>query len=217
MNRRLFCSGGLAAVVTARDAARSLAHAAQDTDPRVKGLPGWHVQNGKAESWRVEGSGISCVAPKGGYLTTDRQYGDFIISLEYKLPPGGNSGVGIRYPPGGHPSNAGIEIQLLDDDDPQYKNLKPAQYNASIYLLVPPMKRAARPAGEWNQLVIRCEGPLIEVRLNGVTVQHANADDYPTAPEGKTPLAKLPRRGCIGLQSHGDSPVDFRNVSITEL
>jgi hypothetical protein len=213
MNRRRFCSGGLAALAAAPVLTQA---AAQDAAPRVKGLPGWHIQNGKAESWRAEGSTISCVAPGGGYLTTDREYADFIISLEYRIPPGGNTGVGIRYPPGGHPSATGTEIQILDDDAPMYKNLNPAQYNASIYMHVPPMRRAAKPPGEWNQLVIRCQGTRIEVRLNGVTVQNVNTEDYPKAPPEKIALAKLPRRGCIGLQSHGD-PVEFRNVSITEL
>jgi hypothetical protein len=182
----------------------------------VKGLPGWHVQNGKAEAWKAEGKTIDCVAPGGGFLTLDKEYGDFELSVEYRIPAGGNSGIGVHYPPGGHPSETGFEVQILDDDAPQYKNLKPAQYNGSIYKLVPPKARAAKPPGEWNRLVIRCQGPRIRVRLNDVELQNVNADEQTTAEGDLTPLAMRPRRGCIGLQSHGD-PVSFRNFTLREL
>jgi hypothetical protein len=180
-------------------------------------LSGWHVQNGRAEAWKANGELISCVAPQGGYLTSDREYGDFVLRLEYRIGPGGNSGVGIRYPRGGHPSSAGMEVQILDDTDPKYRNLKPAQYNCSIYKLSPPKARAANPPGQWNRLEIRCQGPRIIVRLNGTEVQNVNADEHAAPPEPELqPLAKRPRRGCIGLQSHGDL-VDFRNIEIREL
>ena len=181
-----------------------------------KDLGGWHVQAGKLESWKANGDMISCVSPGGGYLTSDKQYGDFELRLEYRIPPGGNSGVGIRYPPGGHPSTAGMEIQILDDEAPQFKKLKPAQYNGSIYKLSPPKARAARPPGDWNRLAIRCQGPMIVIHLNGTEIQKVNADEQTTAEADLTPLARRPRKGCIGLQSHGD-PVDFRNIEIKEL
>src|SRR5205085_6922010 len=149
-----------------------------------------------------------------GFLTMDRQYGNFELKLEYRIQAGGNSGIGVHYPPGGHPSTTGMEIQILDDDAPKHKNLHPAQYNGSIYKLVPPKRKAAKPPGEWNRLEITCKDPWITVKLNGVEIQHANRDEYATAEEGITPLAKRPRRGCIGLQSHGD-PVEFRAISIT--
>jgi 3-keto-disaccharide hydrolase len=181
-----------------------------------KDLGGWHVQSGKLEAWKANGEMISSVSPGGGYLTSDKQYGDFELRLEYRIPPRGNSGIGIRYPPGGHPSTAGMEIQLLDDDAPQYKNLKPSQFNGSIYKLVAPKARAAKPAGEWNKLAIRCQGPMIVIHLNGTEIQKVNADEHTTAEGDLVPLARRPRKGCIGLQSHGD-PVDFRGLEIKEL
>jgi hypothetical protein len=202
--------------VTMEQEGRGQSSTAVGPNATVQGLKGWHVQNGKPEVWKVDGNVIRCVAPGGGFLTTDREYGDFEVSLEYRIPPGGNTGVGIRYPPGGHPSTTGMEIQILDDDAPKHRNLKPSQYNGSIYHLVAPKAKAAKPAGEWNRLVIRCQGPRIEVHLNGVEIQNVNADDYPTAENNLVPLAKRPRKGCIGLQSHGD-PVEFRSVSIREL
>jgi hypothetical protein len=192
---------------------------AQDTirpEDRVPGLAGWHVQEGSASVWRYDGKVISTIAGKGGFLTMDQQYGDFELKLEYRIQTGGNSGIGVHYPPGGHPSTTGIEIQILDDDAPKHKGLKPAQYNGSIYKHVAPKSRAAKPPGKWNKLEIRCKDPWITVKLNGVEIQHVNRNDYPMAESTATPLAKLPRKGCIGLQSH-DDPVEFRAVKIKQL
>lgn len=185
-------------------------------EDRVPGLPGWHVQEGSASVWRYDGKIISCIPGKGGFLTMDKEYADFDLSLEYRIQSGGNSGVGVHYPPGGHPSTTGMEIQILDDDAPKHKDLKPSQYNGSIYKLVPPKARAAKKPGEWNRLEIRCKGPWINVKLNGVEVQNVNRDDFQTAEGTDIPLAKRPRKGCIGLQSH-DDPVEFRNISIKGL
>jgi hypothetical protein len=184
-------------------------------DPPVKGLPGWHVQEGKAECWKFE-HGVISSAPGGGFLTMDKEYGDFHLTLEYRMKAGGNSGVGVHYPPGGHPSTTGIEIQVLDDDAPAHKNIKPTQANGSIYKHVAPLRKAAKPLGEWNKMEITCKDPWIDVKLNGIGIQHANRDEYPNTEGNGIPLAKLPRKGCIGLQSHGEA-VEVRNVHIKGL
>jgi len=179
-------------------------------------LSGWHVLNGKIEAWKANGNLISCVAPGGGWLTSDQEYGDFELRLEYRIGPGGNSGVGIRYPGKGDPAHVGIEIQILDDAAPQYRNLKPAQYNAGIYYQAAATQKAARPPGEWNRYEIRCQGSRIRVKLNGTVVQDIDVEQYQTGEGGYTPLAKRPRRGHVGMQSHGDQ-VDFRNVALRTL
>ena len=179
-------------------------------------LSGWHVQNGKLEAWKANGEMISCVAPGGGWLTSDKEYGDFVLRLEWKIGPGGNSGVGIRYPGTGDPAHAGMEIQILDDSDPRYKNLKPAQYCGGIYYQAAPTARAAKAPGEWNRYNIRCQGSVIRIRLNGMEIQNVDVATKTTAEGNYKPLAERPRRGYIGLQSHGDQ-VDFRNIEIREL
>jgi len=183
---------------------------------RVSGLSGWHVQEGSPDVWRFDGKVISCTAGRGGFLTMDDQYGDFELKLEYKIQAGGNSGIGVHYPPGGHPSTTGFEIQILDDNAPKHRGLKPAQYNGSIYKFAPPLRKAAKPPGEWNRMDVICKDPWITVKLNGVEIQHVNLDDFTTADGAETPLAKRPRRGCIGLQSH-DDPVEFRSIKIRAL
>lgn len=208
-------------------------------------LTGWHVQNGKMECWKLlteevvvparrkggilgkifgaksparkaKEVMISCVTPGGGWLTSDKEYGDFELHLEYRIPAGGNSGLGIRYPAVGDPAHVGMEIQILDDDAAEYKNLKAAQYNGGIYYQSPAKSRAAKAPGEWNRYVVRCQGPRIQVWLNGVQIQDVNVEEFKTGQGGYKPLAERPRRGYVGMQSHGHR-VDFRNIEIKEL
>jgi hypothetical protein len=181
-------------------------------------LSGWHVEGegAKLSAWKANGELISCVAPGGGFLATDREYGDFELKLEYRIPPAGNTGVGIRFPRGGWPSVDGMEIQILDDDAPQYKDLKPEHRCGSIYTFVGPKVKAFKPAGQWNRMVIRCRGEEVVVRLNGREVTRARMSEHPETGKGTVALKDRPRRGLIGLQSHGD-PVDFRNIQVREL
>jgi hypothetical protein len=180
-----------------------------------KDLSGWHAKDGKIESWKADGDVLACVAGGGGWLTTDKEYGDFILKVDWKIPAGGNSGVGIRYPEKGDPAHAGMEIQVLDDDAPQYKNLNPAQYSGGIYYQVAPNKEKKKlnPPGEWNSYEITCKGALVIIKLNGVEIVRADVDKETEGKGGHKPLSQRPRKGFIGLQSHG-SRVEFKNVKI---
>ncbi len=179
-------------------------------------LSGWHAEGGQIESWSVQDGVLSCVAPGGGFLTSDSLYGDFILTLDWRIFAGGNSGVGLRYPSDTHVSQAGMEIQILDDGAEIHKDIKPAQHTGSIYLQVPARQGAAKPVGEWNRYTITCQGPLVVIVLNGQEVVRANMDQETEGHEGLTPLAQRPRSGHIGLQSH-DTRVDFRNIQIKKL
>jgi hypothetical protein len=177
-------------------------------------LSGWHVESGKFESWQANKDSISCVKPGGGYLATDAEYGDFRLHLDYRLlTAGGNSGVGLRFPRGGWPSTEGMEIQLIDEDPARHPDLKPVHANCSVYSFVAPKARASKPVGEWNRLQIFCKGPRLQVTLNGVEVQSVDLDQQTALGKGKLPLSQRPRRGLIGLQSHGD-PVEFRAIEL---
>jgi len=214
MDRRAFCLTCLALPALALRPAAAKRKFRQLYNGRD--LSGWHVESGKLEAWKADGEVISTVGKGGGYLATDAEYGDFELRLEYRIPKAANSGVGLRFPRGGWPSTQGMEIQLLDDDAPQYKDLHPSQYNGGVYGHVAPKTRAAKPPGAWNRLEIRCKGPEVRVKLNGVEIQDINMDEH-TQPGSKSPsLAQMPRRGLVGLQHHGD-PVDFRKIEIREL
>lgn len=181
-----------------------------------KDLTGWAVKDGKLESWKAEGPILACVAGGGGWLRTEKEYADFELQLEYKIPAGGNSGVGLRFPLVGDPAHIAMEIQILDDDHEQYKNLNPAQYTGGIYYQVAPKKKAIKPSGEWNKFHIVCNGPEVRIKLNGVEIINANMDRETVGHGNRMPLSQRPRSGFLGFQSHG-SRVEFRNVRIKVL
>jgi len=180
-------------------------------------LSGWEgAGQDAAKCWKVEDGTLVCTGQPGPWLRSKREYGDFNLRLEYKLKPGGNSGVYVRVPldgdhrgkelSGGKPS--GIEVQLLDDVAERYKELKPYQYCGSLYAIVPASPRVGRAAGRWNSFEIDCRGTDYRIVHNGVTVVDAKGE---ATPELKERLL----RGYLGLQNHSEE-VWFRNLRIAE-
>ncbi len=182
-----------------------------------KDLSGWKAIDAKKDVWSAADGLIVCGGDGGGWLGTDKEYGDFVLRLEYRLKPGGNSGVYLRAPNTGWISRVGMEIQLLDDFDAQYAKLDFYQYTGSIYHVVPPTQRASKPAGEWNSIEIRAEGRQVVVVLNGKKIVDADLDRClkdPAVAKEHTGLTRT--AGKVGLQSHTDR-VEFRNLRIKEL
>jgi hypothetical protein len=81
------------------------------------GLVGWQQIGGAADAWRYERGVLFCEGKGGGWLSTLGSYDNFELSLEFRVPAGGNSGVFLRAPHEGDPAYTGMEIQLLDDYD----------------------------------------------------------------------------------------------------
>lgn len=183
-----------------------------------KDLNGWKVYAGKPESWTAADGLLVCTGAKGGgWLGTRRDYADFVLRLEYRLRPGGNSGVYLRAPETGWISRAGMEIQILDDNDPRYAKLDFFQYTGSIYHAAAPTRRAGKPAGQWNAMEIRCAGRHVVVTLNGKKVQDADLDWLRREPEVAKEHPGLARTtGRIGLQNHSER-VEFRRLRVKEL
>lgn len=167
----------------------------------VQGLPGaFTVQNGVLIGHRK-------TKALAYWLSTNESHRDFDLRLQYKLKPGGNSGVFIRVPSyKGRTSRQGMEIQLLDDGASQGS---PSVGNTgAIYQVVAPKTFAARPAGEWNDLEITCSGNLVKVTLNGKELNNVNMSEVPG-------LKNRPLEGYIGLSAHTDT-VAFRNIRLRE-
>src|SRR5262249_3970732 len=182
-----------------------------------KDLTGWKKYDTKADVWSAQDGLIVCSGKGGGWLGTDRDYADFVLRLEYRLTPGGNSGVYVRAPETGHISRVGMEIQILDDNAPQYARLDFYQYTGSIYHVVAPTRRAGKPAGEWNTLEIRALGRQVVVILNGKKIVDADLDRCLTDPAVAREHPGLARTtGRIGLQSHSER-VEFRNLRVKEV
>jgi len=180
-------------------------------------LKGWKAFAAKKDVWTVEQDLIVCQGNGGGWLGTEQEYANFELRLQYRLKPGGNSGVYIRAPKEGHISRVGMEIQLLDDTHPNYAKIDFYQYTGSIYHVVPPSRRASKPAGQWNDITIRAEGRQVTVILNGKKIVDANLDHYLGDPAVAKEHPGLSRTtGHIGLQSHTDR-VEFRNVRLKRI
>jgi hypothetical protein len=180
-----------------------------------KDLSGWR-EIGSQGGYLVEEGKLICT-PKGRFLYTEREFADFHLKFDFKLTPGANNGVAIRAPLEGDPAYVGMEIQILDDNHPRYKDrLRPAQYHGSIYDVVPAKRGFLKPAGEWNREEIIAEGTRVRVILNGVTIVDADLAkiEDPQVRE-RHPGLRRPK-GHLGFCGHGDR-VEFRNVRIKEL
>lgn len=180
-----------------------------------KTLEGW---NGSTKGYTVEDGAIKCLAKGGGFLYTDKEYGDFHLKLEFKLTPGANNGIGIRAPKGGDPAYVGMELQVLDDTAPQYKNLKEYQYHGSIYGVVPAKRGHQKPVGEWNKQEVIAKGNRIKVILNGETIVDADIQEAstPKTLDGQNHPGLKREKGHIVFCGHGHD-VWFRNIEIKEL
>jgi hypothetical protein len=162
-----------------------------------KDLTGWKsVGRGH---WRVEDGAIAGVNDKekpGNYwLMTEAEYGDFILRLKFWVSAKANSGVAIRDPSHGAgpqtPAHLGYEIQIID---------RPGQKmpTGSIYTIQPAIDGLHR-SEQWNEMEIRCQGPHIEVWLNGVKAAET---------EHTRSL-----RGAVGFQLHDrEELVKFKDV-----
>ncbi|MBY0503856.1 MAG: DUF1080 domain-containing protein [Bryobacteraceae bacterium] len=182
-----------------------------------KSLKGWQLVGGHGQGYLVEDGSIVCPADGGGNLLTDREYGDFILRLEYKLSPGGNNGVGIRTPLTGDAAYVGMEIQVLDDQHAMYKGkIKPEQHTASIYDVFPARTGFQKPAGEWNEEEIHVEGRRVKITLNGVVTIDANLDNVKEAAVLKKHPGLLRTSGYLGFLGH-NTRVEYRNIRLREL
>jgi len=180
-----------------------------------KDLAGWI---GATDSYEVVDGAVRCKPGHGGNLLHEREYKNFVARLEFRLPPGGNNGLAIRTPSADVDSAyEGVELQVLENDAPQYSELKPYQYHGSAYGLAAARRGYLRPTGEWNYEQVTVNGDRIQVELNGypiLDVDLATVRDNP--PDGHAHPGAARTSGYFGFAGHND-PVEFRNVRIKEL
>ena len=180
-----------------------------------KDFSGWA---GPINNYTAENGSLGCKKGKGGTIYTMKEYSDFVARMEFKVPPGGNNGLAIRYPGGGDTAYVGMcELQVLDNTSKGYAKLHPAQYHGSAYGMVPAHRGYMRKPGEWNFQEVTVKGSTIRVELNGVTILNADLANVKN-PMGKIEKFKgrLRKKGHFGFAGHG-AAVQFRNISIKEL
>ena len=144
----------------------------------------------------------------GAYATTDKEYGDFELLLEYNMAPKGDSGVYLRGAP---------QVQIWDPTDEKAFKHGAQLGSGALWNNSPgkpgkdPLVLADKPAGEWNTLRIVIVGARVSVWLNGKqTVDHATMENYYDR------KAALAAKGPICLQTHG-APIRWRNLSVREI
>jgi len=175
-------------------------------------LAGWE---GDANVWRVRDGvivgGSMDGNPRNEFLATTRSYANFMVRLEYKLVGTEgfiNSGVQVRSVRLQQPSNEMCGFQA--DIGAGHSGCLYDQSRRNTFLARATdeqIKRLERP-GDWNRYQVRCDGPRIQITLNGEqTVDYVETN------------ATLPQDGLIGLQIHGQckAEVSFRNLTIETL
>lgn len=172
------------------------------------------IQNGTLV-WRAQ---------RGGTPYWNKELGDFQARVMFKIPPGGNNGLAIRYPGTGNAAYDGMtELQVIDENyyanrKQPGKKLDPRQQHGSVYGMVPGIPGYQRPLGEWNFQEVTVKGSTIKVELNGTVILDADLSkvDMSTVMDNKPHPGKDRPRGFFGLAGHND-PVEFKDLAIKEL
>lgn len=179
-----------------------------------KDFDGWA---GPVDNYEVKDNAIVCKPKKGGTIYTKEEFSDFVARVEFKLPPGGNNGLAVRYPGSGDTAYVGMcEVQVLDDTAKQYAKLDPRQYCGSVYGIVAAHRGYLRPVGEWNLYEVTVKGPNIKVELNGTVIVDADVSKVTKYMANSPHPGKERKSGHFGFAGHSD-PVAFRNVQVKKL
>ncbi|MDH7569254.1 MAG: DUF1080 domain-containing protein [Armatimonadota bacterium] len=184
-----------------------------------KTLNGW-VPVGKPEAFAVVDGTLYCNGKGGHLIRTTERFKDFVLSVDFKISKGANSGIFVHWSDLNDWLHKSIEVQILDS----YGKPPSRQGCASVYEYLAPSKNMCKPAGEWNTMVITCRGKMLTVEHNGEKVCEVDRDLWTTPhrnPDGSTnkfnyALKDLPREGYIALQDHGHE-IWFRNIKIKPL
>lgn len=171
---------------------------------------GWQ---GNLDWFRIEdgvvvGGSLEKAIPRNEFLTTEKEYDDFELRLEFRVT--------------GDKTNAGIQVRSRRIPDHHemigYQADIGPGYTGALYdesrrrkILAKPevatIEKAYKP-GEWNSYRIRCQGPKVQLWINGTqTVDYTEEDE------------SLEQNGLIGLQIHSGPPgeIRYRNIIIEEL
>jgi hypothetical protein len=172
-----------------------------------KDLSGWQTRG----TWVYEPDGALAAIPRGRrrlfpdtnlYLWSKAKYDDFVLDLEFKLAENASSGVFLR----SSSRRSYIQTQIND----AYGKKEPLGDHdcGAVVGVAAPSRNMSKPAGEWNRMIITCDGSRMRVKLNGKEIIDLDL--------GESEKTRDVRSGRIALENT-NSPVSFRNVRIKEL
>ena len=184
---------------------------------------GWrgYMQEEMPEGWQAVDGALTRVGRAGDIITAE-SYRSFELSLEWKVGPGGNSGVFYRALEGPEAIYmVAPEMQVLDDAGHR-DGQSPLTSAGSNFGLHAAQRGVVRPAGQWNEARIIVDGDHVEHWLNGVKLvdyELGSPDWAELVADSKFvewPEYGTATEGHIGLQDHGDWAA-FRNIKIRPL
>jgi hypothetical protein len=157
--------------------------------------------------WRID-DGVIINDGQGAYLTTDKDYGDVELLVDFKIGPKGDSGVYLRGTP---------QVQIWDFTEPSYARMGADKGSGGLWNNAAgapgkdPLVRADKPIGEWNTFRIIQVGARTTIYLNDkLIVDHAILENY-----WKRSLP-IPDHGPIQLQTH-DHEIRWRNIAVRQI
>jgi len=193
--------------------AASVATAAEDGIAPLfdgKTFAGWegNLQSFRVEDGAIVGGSLKASVPHNDFLCTTKEYGDFELRLKFRLlGKGANGGVQIRsqrVP--NHHEVSGYQADMANG----YWGCLYDESRRNKILAGPPSAERSKVAkiGDWYDYVIRCQGPRIQLWVNGQqTVDYTEPDE------------KIPRKGIIGVQIHGGGPSEawYKEIRIKDM
>lgn len=179
-----------------------------------------------SDGWTVRDGALVRTAGGAGNIITTEQFDNFELSIEYRIAPGGNSGIGFHVTEEGNdPWFIGPEIQIQDNQkgrDGQKSGWLYQLYKPGIDPATGQTVDATRPAGQWNHVQLRITAAGCEINMNGFRYAQfeIGSDDWnrrvAASKFSKSPLFGKAGKGHICLQDHGDE-VAYRNIKVREL
>ena len=186
-----------------------------------KDMTGWKIfSNPKTkskadpkETWAVEDGTIVCKGMPEGYIITEKEYGDYVLELEWKWPDKpGNSGVLLHvsgddkiwpksFEAQLYRGSAG-DIWLIENYKLEVDKSRQDPKQARHYFRMKKDEMIEKKPGEWNKYKITCKGDTVRLEVNGEFVNEGKGSEL--------------TKGKIALQSEG-APITFRNIKLTPL
>ena len=192
-----------------------------------KTTQGWRAYKGQEmpQSWKVvNGSLVSLPKPgeTTGDIVTMDEYDNFELTWEWKMAPGGNSGIQYRVTEQSkNPWDSGPEYQMIDNTVHEDGN-NPLSSAGACYAVYPPSKDMTKPVGQWNHSRLIVNGNHVEHWLNGEKVVSYEIGSKEWLVHVKTSkfidskiYGRAPK-GHICLQDYR-FPIEFRNIKIRSL
>lgn len=183
----------------------------------ANGLEGWKLLGPFQGEWKYENGILSATGKGSGWLASAKQYTDFELNLEFRLPPGGDGGVFLRGPYDDNPMYSAMEIQIIDDNHSKFSHYPPDKWTGAINNIKGPLgySRPVTQPGLWHWLSIECVGSVTKVSLDGILL--VSLDARTKMDKARNSPGLLWEKGYIGFQNDGLGTVEYRNIRITEL